>query len=193
MYIGALAVLEDLHNPDKLAQCAHSLRELMEKLSLAVEVPMKAHRDNLRAKVRELEDSYLRSRGQTICFTPAEEWKGGIDAHLQRFLARLGDFFDWFSTNYPRRRQEVHGVLMRLDCSERPLPQVLASLNVNAWQAKREYFQSVSHHGREAKEDEFRSWVNALERFLLERLVPRTFEDFAEIDALLGEERDANS
>ena len=57
----------------------------------------------------------------------------------------------------------------------------------------REYFLSITHHRRATEERELRQCVDALERFLLERLVPRTFDDFAEIDALLAEEAEVPS
>ena len=99
----------------------------------------------------------------------------------------LGRFFKWFESHYPRRRDEWHSALVRLDGSGRALPNRLASLNVDAWKNKRDYFQSVAHHGRDANEQELREWLDALERFLLDRLEPRTFDDLAEIDALLEE------
>jgi hypothetical protein len=50
MYIGALVVLADQDNPDRFAQCAHSLRELMEKLPEYFDVPAKARMESLGAK-----------------------------------------------------------------------------------------------------------------------------------------------
>lgn len=188
MYRGGIAVLEDSSNPDRFAQCAHSIRELMEKLPELLDVPTKAQKESLKAKVREVEDAYNGALKKTECFSVTVGWDGTIDGHLRKLLSRIGSFFEWFASHHPRRRDELHGVLVRLDGSGRQLPKPLASLNVDAWDKKRDYFQSVAHHRRVANEQEFRQWLDALERFLLDRLQPRTFDDFAEIDALIGEE-----
>lgn len=184
-------VLRDASNPDRLAQCAHSMRELMEKLPELLDVPTKAQKESLKAKVQEIENAYIGTQKKTGCFSTSNEWEGSIDGHLQKFLVRLGSFFEWFASHHPRRRDELHGVLNRLDGSGRTLPKPLASLNVDAWDQKRDFFQSVAHHRHKGDEREFRQWLDALEQFLLDRLKPRTFDDFAEIDTLLEEEGNA--
>lgn len=185
MYRGGISVLGDTTNPDRFAQCAHSLRELMEKLPELLDVPTTAQKESLKTKVHEIEDAFLGAQKKTSCFCAPNGWDGSIDGHLRKFLTRLGSFFEWFASHHPRRRDELNSVLVRLDGSSRVLPKPLASLNVDAWEKKREYFQSVAHHRHATDEQEFRQWLDALERFLLDRLEPRTFDDFAEIDALL--------
>jgi len=188
MYHGGLHVLADASNPDRFSLCAHALRELMEKLPEYLDVSTKAQQESLKAKVREVEDSYRGMQQKTACFNTSANWDGNIDGPLRKFLLCLVRFFDWFATHHPRRREEVHGALIRLDGSGRELPAPLASLNVDAWDQKRGYFQSVAHHRKRGDEEEFSRWLDALVRFLLDRLVPRTFDDFSEIDALLGED-----
>jgi hypothetical protein len=139
-----------------------------------------------------MEDSHAETLRRTSCRSIEAGWNGPIDVHLKAFLDSLGKFFEWFSNHYPRRREETHSALTRLDASHRQLPPPLAELNVDTWEEIDDYFQSVAHHRRPADEAEFRQWLEAMERFLLERMVPRTFEDFAEIDAMLEEkDRDA--
>jgi hypothetical protein len=53
--------------------------------------------------------------------------------------------------------------------------------------ATREYFQAIAHHGRQPPEEDFRARIDALERFLLDRLRPRTFADFDAIDDIIQE------
>jgi len=186
MYVGGLTVLADVSNPDRHSLCAHSLRELMEKLPEYLDVSTKAHKESLKNKVGEVEEKFTRMKVTTGCFNASAGWDGNIDAPLREFLVRLTAFCEWFSAHHPRRREEVHRTLVRLDGSGRSLPTALASLNVDAWDEKRDFFQAVAHHRKAAKDAEFTQWLDALERFLLERLVPRTFDEFAEIDAILG-------
>jgi len=187
MYIGALTVLNETSNLDRFAQSAHSLRELMEKLPRLLDVPLEAQKENLKSKVREIENAYLNTQKQTHCFTVMNGWDGYIDGHLRKFLSDLKGFFDWFGSHHPRRRDEFHHFLTCLDGSGRDLPKPLASLNVDDWDKKRDFFQSVAHHRKIVNEQEFLQCMDALERFLLDRLEPRTFDDFAEIDALIEE------
>jgi hypothetical protein len=164
----------------------------MEKLPEYLSVSVKAHRENLKDKVQGLADAWSAipmdpaSPGPTVCDVK-------IDRCLTIFLGKAADFFKWFSEHHPRRRKEVHGVLERLDGSGRSLPAPLAELNVDAWEETKKFFIAVLHHRKVPTEDEFSRWLDALERFLLDRLLPRTFEDFAEIDALLQEDGNADS
>ena len=192
MYMGALIVIAETGNPDRFAQCAHSMRELMEKLPRSVDVPMKAHQEQLMPKARNLEDAFAHARSNTKCLSGPAEWKGHIDVPLRRFLKRCDEFFDWFASHRPRRRAETQEMLTTLDASGRALPEALAAKNVEEWSELREYFVAVAHHRRPAEEEEFRTRMRNLGRFLIDRLAPKTFDDLREIDALVkGEAGDA--
>ena len=103
IYRGGLAVLGDTSNPDRFAQSAHSLRELMEKLPEFLDVPTGAQKERLKAKARELENLYVRTRENTICFSVSNGWDGGIDRHLRKLLLHLGGCVDWFTSENRRR------------------------------------------------------------------------------------------
>jgi len=184
MYHGAIRVLGDQENPDRFAQCAHSVRELMEKLPEILDVPTKALKENLKPKVSDLKMVYLRVRDRTNCFS-TNGWVGSIDGHLRTFLQRAEEFFDWFVKHHPTRREELHGALVKMEGSNRELPAPLALRNVDYWEEMRNYFQAVAHHRKESNEQELNLWLDALERFLLDRLAPRTFSDFSAIDAII--------
>jgi hypothetical protein len=188
MYQGAITVLLVTSNPDRFAQCSHSIRELMEKIPELLDVPIVAMKESLKNKVNEIEAVYKGTRKKTTCFSaPQGGWDGNIDAPLRQFLSRLGDFFEWFASHHPRRRDELQSILVELDGSSRGLPKPLALLNVKFWEEHRDYFQSVAHHRRDAVEEEFLQWLGSLELFLLDKLKPRTFDDFDEIDTILEE------
>ena len=59
MYYGALKVMNDNGNPDRFALAAHSIRELMEKLPYYLELRLKATKETLKEKVRQLESCLL--------------------------------------------------------------------------------------------------------------------------------------
>jgi hypothetical protein len=185
MYIGGLAVLWDEANPDRFALCAHSLRELIEKLPQHFNVPQQAMTESLKAKVNELLPHWDRAQ-KGSCHKDGV-WDGAIDNLLKAFLRRLGGFLEWHTTHHRRRNAEAVDALRKFDATGRALPPPLEALNVAALEQMRDFFQKVAHHRRVVEHGEFVAWQDSLERFLLDRLVPRTFEDFEEIDQLIDE------
>jgi len=193
MYLGALHVLRS-DNPDRLALCAHSVRELIEKLPDHVDLPAAAHSEplkqprkppDLKPKVQELAQSWKTVAGEIQAATL-------VDAKLRKFHVRVAAFFGWFEQNYSTRREMAVKALRKLDASGRPLPQPVEDLRVRTWQTYNDFFQGVAHHGKSPTEEELASWLDAFEGFLVDSLRPRTFDDFATLDAIIQEgEQDA--
>jgi hypothetical protein len=187
MYVGTLIVLNHNENPDHLALAAHGVRELMEKLPLFVNVPIKAQSENLKSEVRNLENIWLITLQKSQSCNN-QTWEGEIDYPLQKLLKKLHSFFEWFTEHHPRRKAEVAETLRRLDISGRTLPNPLEDLNIKTWFEIRDFFQSVAHHQKPTTtDDEFGQWLEALEIFLLDRLHPRTFTDINKIDEIIRE------
>jgi hypothetical protein len=193
MYYGALLVRDSGGNPDRFALAAHGMRELMEKLPAYLDVAMPAHAETLKRKVQEVEDAWNHVVNSSGWSSPQNAWQGSIDCRLRKFLAKLDSFFCWFRNHMPRRREEVSAVLRTIDPANRQLPRLLEERNVATWNEMRQFFQSVAHHGKTPAQVDFDKSVETLERFLLERLAPRTFDDFAEIDAILGTSETKNA
>ncbi len=186
MYRGALVVLADNGNDDRLALAAHGLREVMEKLPRYLNVPMPAHQEHLKEKVVSLEERWETTLRNTKC-EHKQRWNGEIDAQISKMLDSLGEFFKWFDMHYPRRKAEVVATLRQLDGSGRVLPAPLEKRNADDWTEIRDYFVSVAHHRKTTTQDDFSAWLDALERFLLDRLRPRTFDDLVGIDKIIEE------
>ena len=184
-YLGALRVLEDGNNPDGIALAAHGMRELMEKLPEYLDVPMKALKESLKVKVIEVENHLSDAQAKSKCHDEGS-WRGEIDPPLKSLLDHVTVFFTWFKNHHPRRKAEASRVLRTMDPSGRYLPPPLEDLNVSAWQEMWDFYKSVAHHRRQASRDDFRQWVDALERFLLDRMIPRTFDDMDAIDAIVN-------
>ena len=187
IYLGAMTVLGQTGNPDELALAAHGLRELIEKIPALVDVKIKAQREGLKAKVREIEGHWEKTVEESECIQNTR-WVGEIDRHLSNLLERLKNFFQWFAEHHPRRKAEIVSTLKGLDISGRALPLPLEELNVQAWDKIRDYFVTVAHHRKQnPAHEEFDQWLDALERFLLDRLRPRTFADIDTIDEIIAE------
>lgn len=186
IYFGALMTLGRKDNPDRLAQAAHGLRELMEKLPNYFDLPVENKGPSLKEKVRHLaqrRDKALNSSNSR----DGSAWRGEIDNHLQKFLKESDEFFVWFEAEHPTRKQRTVKMLRGLDPSALSLPEPLEQPNIEQWNKCHDHFQGVSHHTINGVEEDVRSQLSALESFLLDRLAPKTSEDFAMIDELIRE------
>lgn len=186
MYLGALLVLQDNANPDSIPLSAHGVRELMEKLPETLDVPMKAHKERMGDKVQGLYQRW-KATFQGSGSVANGEWLGEIDVPLRLLLKALNEFLNWYATHHPRMREEIGRVLRRLDAPGGALPPTVEDANIALWRDMRTFFVDVAHHRLDPEAQEFRRRLGDLELFLLDRLHPRTFEDFRTIDELLEE------
>lgn len=184
MYLGSIAVLGQKSNQERLPLAAHGLREMMEKLPKYLEIPVQAKGQSLKQKIQELSSRKDKAARNSSCHFK-DGWRGEIDKPLDQLLQDLDEFFLWFIEANPTRKQRIARVIRVLDPSPSFLPKPLEEIQVSVWDRCNSYFQGVSHHTLESSEEEFSSPLSVLERFLLDRLSPRTFEDFAVIDDLI--------
>lgn len=185
-YEGALAVLNYVI-PDRLPLAAHALREIMDWLPRYIDLPV-VH-TTLGAKANNLRDEWERLRKKTRCLRDGK-WTGEIDAAVTRFLERADEFFGWMTEQRARKTQQTAKVLQALDPIGLPAP--LVEDNASSYLKIRNFFVEVSHH-KGCSDEEFTEWVAAFEVFLLDRLVPRTYEDFDAIDQLVAGDSSADA
>lgn len=186
MYFGAIAVLEQRDNPERLVLADHNLREMMEKLPKYLDLPVPTKPLSLKEKFQELTRRRDKAIKNSNCHTDIG-WQGEIDKSLQQFLGEVDEFSDWFKEAQPSRRQRIAKVIRGLDPSGRALPESLEEKQLRVWDRCNDFFQGVSHHTKDCSQETFEDQLSILENFLLDRLSPRTFEDFALIDKLIKE------
>lgn len=185
MYLGGLQVLEDTANPDRVAQSAHSMRELMEK------IVDPERRPGLKAKVNEVEDRFRAQKARTNCHSDSAGWAGPIDPPLRKILQKLEDFLDWFAAFYPRKKERFRHALSRMEGTDLEVAEASFKVHWGLWKGLDRYFQGVSHHGKSTSTERLRKQVAELEDFLASLLLPATFDDLDAIDALLKESGNA--
>jgi hypothetical protein len=184
MYLGALIVLKQGNNPDRFSHSAHGIRELMEKLPRFYDVEIKEQTTTLKSKVHELRQAcqpLIEKIDKCNLDKPEEK----SDGFLNKIKVTLEAFFSWFEKHHPTRKAEIAKTLQKIDGVGRAMPQPLEKLNVQYWDEMRDYFQAIAHHRKKPTEKDYRQWMDAFERFLLDRLYPRTFADFDELDKLI--------
>lgn len=193
MYLGGLQVLQDAANPDRVAQSAHSMRELMEKI---VELEPRAAEEGrstgeLRPKVMNLKEAFAKLKRNTAGYSQPGVWTGTFDGHISRFLKKVDDFFGWMDSDRPSRRTAFQRTMAHLDASGRALPKPLRDRRYRDWKQMVSFFQKTSHHRSFPPVSELLQRIGELETFLSSVLVPTTADDLNAIDALLKESGDA--
>jgi hypothetical protein len=183
MYLGALLALEQTGNPENIVHAAHSLRELMEKLPKYRDLPVK-QQPRLREKTMQLSQDW-REVLDNHQSHESNSWNGTINNSLRKFLQSTHNFFEWFKDQHRTRKEQAAILLRGLDPLRLPLPGPIEDLRIQEWYNYVEYLQGVSHHGNAAILEEFCSWLGAIEKFLLDHLCPRTFEDQKEIKEII--------
>ena len=65
------------------------------------------------------------------------------------------------------------------------------AMRIDEWSGLLRYFNHCTHHNSDPDPAELRERVERLERFLLDHLEPRTFDDQGEIHCLIQEVEDS--
>jgi hypothetical protein len=179
MYLGALDVVSKMRNPDRHSLAAHGIRELLEKLPRYLDVPVDAEAQlGLAERVRNLTAAWDRWNHSAVN-------DDTLTKNGRKLLAALKEFCDGVRIEIPTRNEQAAAAVRGLDLNPIKLPPQIESLHVQQWREIEGFFIGVSHHTRKTDDEEFSQYVASLARFILERLRPRTFDDFAAIDKLL--------
>ena len=175
IYVGALMVLSDDTNPDRLAMAAHGIRELIEKLPKYFNLPM-AEREKMGDKLAPVRAAWSKA-------LPELDKEKPLPGAL---WDKLEAFFAWCETELSTFRQKTTEMLRRLDPAGGALPQPIEDEQVRQWvQCKNFFVESAHHHG--CTVEDFLRWLDTFERAVLDRVRPRTFERADELDALIAE------
>lgn len=185
MYRGAVAALA-YEYPEAIAQCAHSIRELLEKLPTYFDVPKERSGPSLTEAAKGLKTDLDRAKQNSKCWS-GSAWDGNLDGALKRFLKRAEMFMVVLDEMKPPRRGEAQRFLREVDSGPYPLPQSIEEIRLAEWERYRSFFQGVAHHQNLISRDEFLAMFWRCEEFLLNQLVPRTYEDRSTIANIVAE------
>jgi hypothetical protein len=185
-YYGARVALATRGNPEDLVHAAHSIRELMNNLHTVAEVPAKREEGRLGDKFDAMAGKWEKGKRNSKCFGD-EGWTGEIDDAARRAFAAVDDAIEWQQENRPRWKETHRSTIRGLDVSQRALPSWIEDKFVELWDQLRTYFIDVCHHRLATDADEFASALDTFERFVLDRLKPRTFAEQQTLDDLIRE------
>jgi hypothetical protein len=181
-YFGAIATLRNVFNPDRVAQAAHSLRELLEKIPRALKTEESGVTGDRLKKKREA----VRAAFVAVKAKFSDGWQDKVITQgLQDVLQGMEQYFDL--CDRPDRRDQVFAGLTRLDPMLQTLPMQLR-------QDKRQrYFElwirleGFAHHGGKKNEDDFTACVVDVENLVFDLMAPITADDQSLLSDILGE------
>ncbi|HSW66743.1 MAG TPA: hypothetical protein VLI54_06420 [Bacillota bacterium] len=185
-YLGALHTLANTSNPDRIAQSAHSLRELIQQLP----------RRHKKAATKVTPPGIL--SGASNIYKTRDAWNAltiddfsaptvrpnnpQAETKYYRESKKLWEFIgEYYPTNEEERLRMEAGIR-----KDTPLPPKLQKLRMQEWSRYYGKFADISHHGI-TPTDNFDQLVEAFEDFLIRELDPQTTKDFAEISKLIKE------
>ncbi len=193
MYRGGLYALEDRQRSDHIAQSAHSLRELMEKLPLSsgLEVGSSGYEasDVLTGTLKLL----AKAREESAAFQIASnEWKGAVDAPLSDVLKALSDAEARGSRGENARGRARAFITAEAEWGEPRSPERREQLVVE-WMSLHKQLKDISHHRTSPSVDAYSATVQSTTALLLEILRATPSERLEIFDKLIDEaEADAN-
>ena len=180
-YLGALYALENPYNPDRVSQAAQSLRELLEKLLRVVgEMDVQANFDYFKRMRCALHGSFSKDKERYEGI-----WKGkNIDGGLEKTLRKLDDYFE--QNQQPTRKERIQTAIAVLDPMVDQLGNKIRQAKGDDLHKLGRTLESFAHHQREPNIEEFRKYLETLERAIFDLLAPITAEDQREILSILN-------
>ena len=179
-YLGALYVLDNQRNPDRIAQAAHSLRELLEKLPMeALESDLQGNSNNFPEIRREIAARIARDQQRY-----PEGWNGKpIDRLLAETLEKASLYFE--KIQQPSRREQVRLAIMDMDPLADQFDAKILNLKRDSIYKLSMQFQKLAHHRGKPDAEEFETHLEFLGKELLDLFAPITAQDQQEIRSIL--------
>lgn len=188
MYIGALQVLTQTNNPQRLQHAAHSVREILDKLPYYYDgAPARTWGTEASRHLSSIGQYIGRAKDQSSCYNPADStWIGQIDEVLIFSLQEIDKTLAAQATKLTKA--EANRQLFRsLDPLEQPLPPDKEEELLRDWGKSNQFFQNVAHHNIYSSDEEFRMQFDTFTRLLLSQLRPTTSETIDAIDKIIAE------
>ena len=179
-YLGALHALENPHNPDRFAQAAHSLRELIEKLPRVVQgIDVQGGGSGFQDMRRSIYKRILKDKKRY-----PKGWNGEkIDGHLGATLRKVEKYFE--RNQQPTRKEQIQRAVGTID-------PMVSQLGSEIQEDKRDRLHDLwkkledfGHHKSKPDVEEFGRCLAELERIVFDLLAPISAQDQEEIQAIL--------
>ena len=180
-YLGALCALDNHYNPDRIAQAAHSLRELIEKLPRVVHgsdvqigpTDFKGMRRNINNRIFKDKERYPKG------------WKNKkIDGRLDKTLRKIENYFE--RNQQPTRDEQMQQAVATIDPMVNSLDSRVREKKRNQLYRLWKNLEGFTHHKNNTDVVEFSNCLKELEYTIFDLLAPITAQDQKEIQTILS-------
>ena len=178
-YLGALYALDNPHNPDRFAQAAHSLRELIEKLPRVVlGIDVQGGRSGFQDMRRSIYERILKDKKRY-----PKGWNGEkIDGHLGKTLRKVEKYVE--RNQQPTRKEQIQRAVTTIDPMVSQFGNEIQENKRDRLHDLWEKLEDFAHH-KKPDVEEFGKCLEELEKTVLDLLAPITAQDQGEIQAIL--------
>ena len=179
-YFGAIATLRNRFNPDRIAQAAHSLREVLEKIPRALKTEESGITGDQLKKKREAVRTALANEKANF----ADGWKDKvITPALSDVLCEMERYF--ILSDRPERKDHVFAGLTRLDPMLQTLPEQLRQEKRQGYLELWARLEGFSHHGGKKTEQDFIECVAQVEDLVFDLMAPISAYDQNQLSKIL--------
>ena len=179
-YLGALYALDNHYNPDRIAQAAHSLRELLEKLPRVVhEIDVQSKTSGLAERLSIINERMLKDKK---CYP--EGWKGErINKHLAVTLRRVEEYLE--IDQQPSREKQMEQAVATIDPMVNSLDSEIRERKRKQLHRLWKRLERFAHHSNNLNIEEFSTCLKELENTIFDLLASRAAQDQEEIQTIL--------
>ena len=180
-YLGALYALENHYNPDRVAQAAHSLRELIEKF------PRVVHGSDIQGMSPNFSDmrNNINKRLSKDKKHYSNGWKNeNINTHFDKTLRQIVTYFEL--NQQPTRREQIQQAVVTIDPMINSLDCGVQERKLNQLYRLWQKLEGFVHHKSNPDFEEFSKCLKELETIVFDLLAPITAQDQQEIQTILN-------
>ncbi len=187
LHLSCISILET-NSPCSLQAAAHCMREILEKLQELINKTYNAPEEppSLGSLVQQVQRKW-QSLLQNMNWQDRAWKEKVIDGAMAGFLSEFNTFSAKVEATRPSRRNQKANLFKHFSASPRRVPDNVLNLIIKQWDEYEDYFTAMSHNRKPLDEGKFRDHLDHCERFILDVIEPRTFEELDEIDALIKE------
>ena len=178
-YLGAICAIKNKSNPDRIAQAAQSLRELLEKLPRVVRESDVPRPYNFKEMRKNINKRWIKDKKRYD-----GKWKGvTVSTYFDKTLRKIDDYLEL--NQMPDRKDQIQLAIRRID----PMADMF---DPKIQKLKRDQFHNIwteiegfAHHRSNPDEQRFMECCSAIDQIIFDLLAPITAQNQQEIRTIL--------
>ena len=187
MLRGALIALDDAENPDRIAQSAHSMRELLDKLPTQYSgAPVHAHPKDLKDHLETIVKPFARLREVATEMT-VDPFSDSVPSSVRVAVFEAIESVELARASEPNRHSRREQFLASVDSIGVFAPKAGEDPRLESWARVESKFQRIAHHNTVPTEEQFVALLIEAIELLSVILAPPTAATVQLLDEIIRE------